>query len=373
MDPSASYVIAGGLGGIGRSISRWMVQRGARNLILLSRGGIAQNKPGQTLVEDLTAQGVQVKTPLCDITDIRSLTAALDIVCHDMPPIKGCIQATMVLRDSIFANMKYEDWSACVRPKAEGSWNLHQALPQGMEFFVMLSSVCGIFGNSGQSNYAAGNAYQDALADFRQSTGEKATALDLGIVLSEGYVANNEDVFNRLLRLGLFLPIELDDIFAMLDFYCHPQRGFSQPHQRNLVTGFELPANMMASSGEIPPAVHGPLFSHMRQIEAKTSAAAAARTVTVSDLQTNLKQTSSPDEAHAAIMAALRVKLSRMLGISETEIEQDSQVESFGVDSLVAVEIRNWLLRETSADVAVFEILGGASLSDIATTVLGKI
>lgn len=98
MDPNVSYLIAGGLGGLGRSAARWMAQRGARHLILLSRSGPVSHA-AQILVKELEGAGVTIRAPQCDVSNSDSLVAALD-QCMDMPPIKGCLQGTMVLQAS---------------------------------------------------------------------------------------------------------------------------------------------------------------------------------------------------------------------------------------------------------------------------------
>jgi NAD(P)-dependent dehydrogenase (short-subunit alcohol dehydrogenase family) len=96
----ASYVISGGLGGIGRSIAYWMVSRGARNLILLSRSGPDKIKKAQAMLAEMERQGVKVRCPVCDVADLASLHRALEVSLASMPPIKGCFQAAMVLRVS---------------------------------------------------------------------------------------------------------------------------------------------------------------------------------------------------------------------------------------------------------------------------------
>ena len=97
LDHNSTYLIAGGLGGLGRSAARWLVDRGARHLVLLSRSG-AQSLPTVSLIEELQAKGVKVETPACDIAVEDSLYAVLTRCAETMPPIRGCIQASMVLR-----------------------------------------------------------------------------------------------------------------------------------------------------------------------------------------------------------------------------------------------------------------------------------
>ena len=235
----------------------------------------------------------------------------------------------------------------------------------------MLSSVCGVFGNGGQSNYAAGNTYQDALAEFRRSRGEKAVALDLGIVLSEGFVAENQHVMDRLLRLGLFLPLEQEELFALFDHYCNPATKLANPSQSQVITGLELPTNMLANGSEIPLAMRKPLFSHMHQID--SSGPGSSRTVEQAlDLKATFKKARNLSDAGLVVAEAFKVKLSRMMGIPLGDIDLQHRVESYGVDSLVAVELRNWLAKEFGADVAVFEILGGATLGGVGHTAATK-
>ena len=99
LDPSATYLISGGLGGLGRSMARWMAGRGARNLILLSRSG-ASRDPAKELLKDLEAANVKVATPKCDVSNLLALEGVLQECMTHMPLIKGCIQGSMVLKVS---------------------------------------------------------------------------------------------------------------------------------------------------------------------------------------------------------------------------------------------------------------------------------
>ena len=267
--------------------------------------------------------------------------------------------------------MSYTEWSESIRPKVQGSWNLHSALPSGLDFFILLSSVCGIFGNGGQSNYAAKNTFQDALARWLVQRGEKAVSLNLGIILGEGFVAENKQVMDRLLRLDILSPISQSELFAMLDYYCNPSMRFSSPAQSQAITGLELPANLRAKGLEPPLSLCAPMFSHMHQISGAGQVSLAGDEQT-QDTKSLLVKTSSLEEAGTVVAEALRDKVCRVLGVSPDQMSLSSQLESYGVDSLVALELRNWLAKETRADVAVFEILGGPSLIDVGMTAARK-
>ncbi|KAK7178744.1 hypothetical protein PSPO01_15196 [Paraphaeosphaeria sporulosa] len=120
-----------------------------------------------------------------------------------MPRIHGWIQAAMVLKDALFTNMTFEQWSQVVNPKVQGTWNLHQTSSSDMDFFVLLSSFAGVIGHTGQSNYRVVNTYEDAFAHYRSAKGEKTISIDLGVVLGEGFVTENDKVMDRLMRLNI--------------------------------------------------------------------------------------------------------------------------------------------------------------------------
>lgn len=333
-----------------------------------------------SLLCEMRENKIRVECPVCDITDARALNSVLRQYSETMPPIKGCFQASMVLRvglaihghitssncsqDSTFATMSYEDWTQGVAPKVQGSWNLHEPLPKGMDFFILLSSVCGVFGNGGQSNYAAGNTFQDALAQYRITLGEKATALDLGIILSEGFVAENQHIMDHLMRLSLLLPIPQDELFALFDLYRNPSIELPHPVQSQVITGLELPADQRVKGKDVLLAMYQPLFRHMHEIE--SSATFTSNTgEQAQDLRTHFTGATSFANAASIVSQALRTKMSRILGIGHDQIQLESRVEAYGVDSLVAVELRNWLTKEVDADIAVFELLGAATLSSV--------
>src|SRR5467141_182702 len=116
----ASYLLSGGLGGLGRSISRWMVRNGARNLIFVSRHGASSSR-AIDLIEELNAAGVHSSVLLCDISDEEKLSKALATALESMPPVRGVIQAAMALKDQVFSNMSFDTFMNSIHPKVQGS------------------------------------------------------------------------------------------------------------------------------------------------------------------------------------------------------------------------------------------------------------
>jgi hypothetical protein len=288
-----------------------------------------------------------------------------------MPTIKGCFQAAMVLNDSTFGTMSFDKWQQATRPKVQGSWNLHEVLPSGMDFFILLSSVCGIFGNRGQSNYAAGNTYEDGLAKYRISIGEKATSIDLGIVLSEGFVASNKGVMHHLLQQNLLRPNSLAEVFAMLDYYCDPKLSYNGVKEGQVITGLELPADIVAKGKEIPRYMQQNIFRYMHGIS-QTAEDAQSSTAQSQTLKSELTRAASLEEKNMLVSNALHAKLGKLLGQPLEKININDTLESYGVDSLVGLELRNWLAKETGAHLAVFEILGSSTLMDIGRTAVSR-
>ncbi|KAI1735289.1 reducing type I polyketide synthase, partial [Xylaria scruposa] len=367
----ATYVIAGGLGGIGRQICRWMARRGVTSILLLTRSKPTANQKRLKVISELEAQGVTVQCGYVDITDIESLRKTLETVSQTMPPIRGCFQAAMVIRDRPFATLTYQEWCDSILPKVHGSWNLHTALPSDLDFFIMLSSAVGIFGNSGQSNYAAGNTFQDALARYRVAHGQKSVAIDLGMILGEGFVAERKDIQDRLMRLDLLLPLSQRELFALFDYYCNPDTVYESPSAGQIITGIELPANIRKSGRDVPEALNRTLFRAMHQV-------IPPDTDSNSPKRQALNFEAMFEEAPTLVAAAVHVadilknRLCTLLGIDATERTINDRMNSFGVDSLIALELRNWVSKEMRADLAVYEILGDVKVVDTGLTIAKK-
>ncbi|KAL8669472.1 MAG: hypothetical protein Q9168_005934, partial [Polycauliona sp. 1 TL-2023] len=186
-DPEASYLLVGCLGGLGRSFSNWMVQRGARHLIYLSRTGA--NKPeAQLSLEDLRAHGVDAKVQIGDVLNLQDVK---DAVAASDRPVKGVIQGALVLNDGLFESMTLEKFHSTVKPRVIGTLNLHTALQDSpLDFFQMWSSWTTMFGPATQSNYLASNAFMDAFARHRHAQNLPASSIGLSQILEIGVASS---------------------------------------------------------------------------------------------------------------------------------------------------------------------------------------
>ncbi|KAJ5788188.1 hypothetical protein N7457_003178 [Penicillium paradoxum] len=367
-DPSASYVLAGGYGGLGRSLARWMASRGAKNLIFLSRSSTSSPEKLE-LAADLNKLGCKVHSLTCDVADASTLKRLSEEAFSQLPPIKGCIQGSMVLRDGAFAGLSFEDWQTAIKPKVQGSWNLHTVLPNDMDFFIMLSSVAGIFGNRGQSNYAAGNTFQDALAAYRVSHGMQASSINLGSVSNVGWVAENRNSM-RTHTATLFELLREDEVHAAVEFLIHPDKNRNEgPPRSQLVLGLPT-ADMCRQNGvPLPTYLNYSMFTHFRSTAAaKSTEVSEQKTVSTAAL---LAASSGLAGAVDVVSNGIVERLSSLLAVPCSEL--DAQRFGFGgIDSLVAMEFRAWIVKELKAEISLLDIMGAENIRALSEKIAGR-
>ena len=257
--------------------------------------------------------------------------------------------------------MKLDDFKAALRPKVQGSWNLHEQLPKGMDFFILLSSLNGILGSRSQSNYGAENTYEDALAKYRISRGEKAVSLDLGLVSSVGFVAEREEVVDSQLLAGLSR-IEESHLHAVLDYHCNPALPLLSSLKSRVLLGIDTPAALKAKGLGEPFWVNQPICRNILQLDNISSIDGHVDAQV--DYKALLRCATSATMAKDVVYDGLKDKLSKVLSIPLADIDGHGSITSYGTDSLVAVDLRNWLSKEMGVDVAIFEILSNQGLGD---------
>ncbi|KEQ98173.1 hypothetical protein AUEXF2481DRAFT_62731 [Aureobasidium subglaciale EXF-2481] len=362
LSPDATYLLVGGAGGIGMSIMERLASAGAKHLLLLSRsaGRQAETNPS---IRKLQESGCNVEARDCDVADAQALGDSLEWCRKSMPPIRGIIQAAMVLRDSIFETMSLEDYMTAIRPKVAATFNLHYrfAAPGSLDFFVTLSSFAAVGGNASQANYAAGGVYQDALTRHRASIGLPAVDIDLGMVKSIGYVAETKGVAERLSRAG-YRPLEEAEVMSLIDSALrNPLRSVEDCQ---IITG--VTASYTGDTSATPWRLE-PRFRGLRQAKSTVAIMVAGTSEgALVDLRTQLAAAESQDDATETVCKALIRKLSNMFMVPEADIKRNLPMSDFGVDSLVAVELRNWLVGQTRAEISIFDLMQSPNLLELA-------
>jgi hypothetical protein len=265
--------------------------------------------------------------------------------------------------------MSVQDWHTSLSPKLAGSWNLHQLLPAELDFFVMFSSSTGIMGSFGQSNYTAGNTYQDALATHRITHGQRAHSIAMSMVIGVGWVAENTQVQALLRVRGMLEEVTLEDIYELLRYCCDPDNA---QVGGQIITPLSLPADLRALGIVEPLGSTRPIYSHLHTLPSRyTSNVKAADQPGAKILPSiSLQNAATLAEATDIITEAIRMQLSSLLVVSKDDIDPRRPIHMYGVDSLVAVEMKNWFAKGVGVEVGTTEILGGAAMAELAAKVV---
>lgn len=276
-----------------------------------------------------------------------------------------CCSNTLLWQDSVFENMSHTQWNQTVRSKVATSWNLHRLLTN-LDFMVFLSSVSGIVGNPGQSNYAAACTFQDFLASHRARHGLKTTSIALGVMRAVGVVAESEDLQRRFdggaQGLG---QVEENELLALLNICCDPAADENTPSSGQVVIGLQTPSDLLARGLEPLETMQRPLFSHFSQapLASDGKIGTGPRNVNFAAL---FRKAETSEERSSVVVQVLAKRLARAMGIDSEDIDVEKPLHAYGVDSLVAIELRNWIAKDFAADVPVFELVGGRTVRGVA-------
>jgi acyl transferase domain-containing protein/NAD(P)-dependent dehydrogenase (short-subunit alcohol dehydrogenase family)/acyl carrier protein len=325
-DSEGTVLITGGMGGLGVLLARHLAEtHGVRRLVLTSRRGPEAEGAGE-LVDELQELGCEARVVACDVSD-RAQCAALIEGIGEEYPLRGVIHAAGVLEDGIVASMSVEQVERVMRPKVDGAFHLHE-LTAGMELseFVMFSSAAGVMGSPGQANYAAGNAFLDALAQHRRARGLTGRSLAWGLwaqqsgmtdALDQGWVA-------RLERIGV-LPLANEQGLRLFDEARLLDRALLIPIH---VDAAGLRAQVRV--GMLPALMRGLVRVPARR---QDEGSLARRLAGVPEA-----------EWEAAVLELVRGEVAAVLGHSSaSEIDPQAVFTDLGFDSLGAVELRNRL------------------------------
>lgn len=347
LQPDTSYLVVGGLGGLGRRICEWLVDRGARHLIILS--GSANTKAERDpFVPSLEHRGCVVHLHACDVSDENQLAAVLQACKEgDVPPIRGVIHADMVLQDALLSGMALDDFHATMNPKVQGSWNLHN-VANDVDFFIMISSIVGVIGSAGQANFAAANTFQDTLAQYRRSLGKPAVALDLGMVSSVDYgVESYRDNADGSQILGC-KALHEEDLRSVLEMAC------SSSCPAVIVTGI----NTSPGPHWEEDWIQEKRFAGLKYRESRLTGSGQSLEFSADSLQAQLQGAASHDEAVAVVVKQMTQKLMRMFGLTDNDISStgNSSLAGLGIDSLVSIELRSWIASQLKVDISTSEL-----------------
>ncbi|MCA9973040.1 MAG: SDR family NAD(P)-dependent oxidoreductase, partial [Anaerolineales bacterium] len=334
----AAYLITGGMGALGLRVARWLVEQGARHLVLTGRG--APSAKAQAVIDELTAAGARVEIGRADVADAAQLAALFARLAAEMPPLRGVVHAAGVLDDGVLLQQSWARFEKVLAPKVAGTWHLHELTREmPLDFFVLFSSSAAIFGSPGQGNYAAANAFLDAVAQLRRSQGLPALSLNWGAWADAGMAAG---VGSQNLQRWAAMGVEL----------IAPEQGMQllgqllpQDAARLGVFPIRWGTFMKQFGGFMPPFL-AELAPAVETAVAPTAAADGAAAA-APDLVRQLDEALA-GERRALLQAHVRRQALKILGLDAGHpVAPGQALLDLGLDSLMAVELRNAL----SADV----------------------
>ncbi|KAE8354983.1 putative polyketide synthase [Aspergillus coremiiformis] len=370
----AAYVLVGGLGGIGKAVASWMASHGAGNLVFLSRSA-GKSEEDQNLLKELNLMGCSTQCFPCDITDRDAVQSAIDQVLF---PIAGAMEMVMVLRDIGLLGMDIQSWHAAVQPKVQGTWNLHHVLPHDMDFFVLFSSVRGTFGYYGQSNYASANTFLGSFVQYRQGLGLAASVLDIGLVDEIGYVSDTpaiRKIFTQVTR-EIFMT-EQNMLDSLQLTIARSATKYKPQGTKDTLSGYQNLSHIVQPLESRIPIMdpqnstvwkRDPRMSIYRNIQNDPTANSGEGGDKLKQLLSGVASDPSKlDQTSTAVVIAqeLGYSVSNFLRLGDEEIDLSTTLSAAGMDSLVAMEVRNWWKQNLGTDVSVLELMNGGTLGQL--------
>ena len=373
--PDASYLVTGGLGGLGLEVARWMVARGARRLVLLGRtqlpprGGWSEIDSSSRLhrqvsaIRELESLGASVHLASVDVADEAQVAGFLESFRREgWPAIRGVVHAAGVLQDQTILELDARAMDAVFRAKVLGAWLLHRLLGDSpLDFFVLFSSAASLLGSAGQANYAAANGFLDALAHHRQSQGQPALAINWGPWAEVGMAAETAQRGQRLAvrGIGSIQPEQGLEVLEWLMRGGAPQVGV-------------LPIQWAQLFQVMPQTRNSPLLSEMvresEESEVDDSEVASRRR----EIRAALRA-APPGELVSVLESLISEQVAGVVGLPASRLDVHAPLNTLGIDSLLAVELKNRVENELGVIVPAVKLLEGPSIADLAAVVKDQI
>ena len=355
-----TYFLVGMAGELGQSLCRYMVKLGARHIVLASRHAV---RDAQWL-EDLRVAGANVRVVKMDVTDRTQVQRTVATIRDTMPKIAGVANAALVLQDSLFVNATVVNFDQ-LKPKVDGTIYLDEEFANdNLDFFIAFSSLGSVYGNAGQSIYHAANMFMTSLVEKRRRRGQVGSVINIGMIVDVGYVAKNE-------REGIKIEEHLRS-----QFYT----PLAETEFHHLILQAVLSGRPDSANGDVtmgirhfiddpnaslrPHWYNNPRFSHMIASPVSSDQATLSGTST-QHLREKLDKAESLTDTTEAFQELFCKKIESMMKVPAASINVNGPLSDLGLDSLLAVEIRTWLLRDMDFEVPLLTIMGRDPISSI--------
>jgi NAD(P)-dependent dehydrogenase (short-subunit alcohol dehydrogenase family) len=376
LDGSAAYLLVGGLGGLGRSIARYMVQQGARNLIFLSRSADKNDQRYRDFIKEIEGMGSTVQCVRGSVARQADVERAID---EALAPVRGILNMTIALADEAFLRMTIEDWNTSVEPKVKGTWNILEITKSrglDLDFLVLISSLSGIVGQTGQANYSSANTFLDAFSQYSTIQGLPCTTITFGVIEGIGVMSNNVELLKKLQGSGWRLNNE-SELIEAVDSAIQLQttkrdintKQTLAPSSINTVdkTRFifglcpTVPLSSPDSSTNLRADVRMAVYRNSKRQSNKSAVSEdALRTL----LNTAKKDASILESSESVSLLAMDIgkKLCSLLLLPDNDLSPTMKTGEMGLDSMVAVEMGAWWKLTFGLEMSMLEMVSMGTL-----------
>ncbi|KAM0323503.1 hypothetical protein ACHAQA_008783 [Verticillium albo-atrum] len=380
----ATYVLVGGLGGIGQAIAVWMAESGAQEIVFLSPSA-GDSARYSAFAEELKSLGCSAKLVAGSVASREDVDRALEQAGY---PIRGVLHLSMVLNDAATSTMTFSEWQDTVAPKVLGTWNLHHALidaKQNPEFFILFSSFSGLCGQWGQANYAAANTFLDSFTQYRHAQGLPSATVDVGAVQDVGYVSRNPQFVHQFYTTSTHALYEqdlLDSLQVMISrcatLSAHGKEPttqetasetgrYSYVHKGQVALGVRTTQPLAAPNNRIiwKRDLRMALYRNLELKESTPTATGNERLKQfLSEVSRDADMLNTEDAAVFLAKEIGKTLFSFMLR-DEEGLDISQPLSALGLDSLVAVELRNWFRQNLGFEMTVMQFMESPSLMDL--------
>jgi acyl transferase domain-containing protein/surfactin synthase thioesterase subunit/acyl carrier protein len=342
-----TYLVTGGLGMLGRNVVDWLIDNGAKHIVLTGRS--ATTKDAKELVRTAEKDGVSIKIIAADVSRQVDVSRLLQTIRSQCPPLRGVVHSAGILDDGILAQLDWDRFARVFAPKVYGSWLLHEGTKSlDLDFFILQSSLLSLLGSAGQGNYCAGNAFLDSLSAHRRSTGLPSTAINWS-AWSEGGLATLSGARGAAMWSSLGVKFLSPDL-AM--------QGFDRLMQRDADQIAVAIADWSVYAGKVG---NPPFLAELVRADAKAGPKSVQRRSVPS---------SANGDGRQQLFDRLQQRIMTELGFTEP-IEPDRPLNEIGLDSLRSVTLANNLEDEFGILIAISELISGPTINQLADHLSG--
>jgi NADPH:quinone reductase-like Zn-dependent oxidoreductase/SAM-dependent methyltransferase/aryl carrier-like protein len=352
----ATYLITGGFGGFGLVLAGWMIRNGARNLVLMGRKG-AESEGAKRALAELQSTGAHVMEAKADVASQKEVAEVLAEIDRKMPPLRGIFHAAMASDDGILLQLNKDRIRQVTASKVDGTWNLHSlTLDKQLDYFFLFSSLSSLVGTRGQANYVAANTFLDTFAYYRRSLGLPAISINWGTLAEVGYFSSHQELAESLRSKGV---IELSPDQAIEALSRMLQRN---PIQMGVMRMDWQKLARLASKVKTPRRLSSLMSDNPDQQGGEGGGRVREAILDAAE-----------EQREEMLRTYLREQVARVLGASPAKLDVDQPLNELGLDSLMAVELRNRVEVDLGTAVPVTLLLQRPSLARLAKQLLEQL